>query len=103
MIAVIIVIILAFKRTLGYCVFALLPCFGSGLHNPHPSHGLGSKILVLSKEHSRCPKHPNTVILFALALPALQILNIMYFKGFQWASVKNQKYSPANVSVMFGA
>lgn len=37
MIAVIMVIILAVKGSLGYCVFALLPCSGSGLHNHHPS------------------------------------------------------------------
>lgn len=46
MIAVIMVIIPAVKGSLGYRVFALLPCLGSGLHNPHPSHGLGSKIHV---------------------------------------------------------
>lgn len=43
MIAVIMVIILAVEGSLEYCVFSLLPSLGSGLHNPHPSHGQGSK------------------------------------------------------------
>lgn len=58
MIAVIMVIILVVKGSLGYHVFALLPCLRSGLYNPHPSHGLGSKIPYLSWECSRCPKCP---------------------------------------------
>lgn len=58
MIAVIMVIIPAVKGSLGYRVFALLPGLGSGLHNPHPSHGPGSKIPFLSWKCSRCPKYP---------------------------------------------
>lgn len=55
MIAVIMVIIPAMKGSLGYCVFVLLPCLGSGLHNPHSSYSLGSKIAPLNSQCSRCP------------------------------------------------
>lgn len=81
MIAVIMVIILAVKGSLGYCVFALLPCLGSGLHNPHPSHGPGSKIPFLSWECSRCPKYPKTNVLFALGLPVLGFFKHDEFQG----------------------
>lgn len=73
MIAVIMVIILAVKGSLGYPVFALLPCLGSGLHNPHPSHGLGSKILLLSRECSKCLKYP---FCFPSVFPALSIFRM---------------------------
>ena len=61
-------------------MFALLPCLGSGVHNPHPSHRLGSKIPFLSWECSRCLKYPKTNVLFALGLPALWVFNMMNFK-----------------------
>lgn len=80
MIAVIMVIILAVKGSLGYCVFTFLPFLGSGLHNPHPSHSVGSKILFLSWECSKCLKCPKTNVLFALGLPVFQFVNIMNFK-----------------------
>lgn len=79
MIAVIMVIILAVKGSLGCCVFALLPCLGSGLHNPHPSHSQGSKIHFMSWECNRCPNTPKTNVSFVLGLPVLWFLNMMNF------------------------
>lgn len=95
MIAVIRVIILAVKGSLGYCVFALLPFWGSGLHNPHPSTDLGSKIPFLSCEWSRCPKYPHKInVLFALVSPAVRFLSIMKFKVLKDASVHNPQNVP---------
>lgn len=101
MIAVIMVIILAVEGSLGYRVFALLPCSGSGLHNPHPSHSLGSKIPFLSWEFSRCPKYPKTNVFFDLALPALQFLkkkNMINIKVLKQALVKSLSMSLLRIS-----
>lgn len=79
MIAVIMVIILTVKGSLEYRVFSLLPCLGSGLHNPHPSHGQGSKITTQSWECSRCPKSPKNKCFICPEFASLMVLNMMNF------------------------
>ena len=60
----IMVIIPAMKGSLGYCVFVLLPCLGSGPHNPHSSYSLGSKIALVNSKCSRCPVYSSKCFVF---------------------------------------
>lgn len=81
MIAVIMVIILAVKGSLGCRVFALLPCLGSGLHNPHPSHSQGSKIHFMSWECNRCPNYPQNKCFICPWFASLMIFEHDEFHG----------------------
>lgn len=79
MIAVIMSIILAVKRSLGCHVFVLLPCIGSGLCNPHQSHSLGSNIPFLSWECSRCTNYPPNKYFVCPWLASVMILKVVTF------------------------